>query len=188
MVSGAAGGVGRSAGFAAKDRGAVVRVRRWAEEENPVVQLMLPMVEIVTLAQQGAGELIREAGLQLILLAMAQEVEALTGTRYGRSPDRQAQRGSREDGFVVVDGQKVPLERPRWRSKNGGEVRLGTHELFQQTRHLDDQVWWKMLRSDHAELPAGDAQFCASIGDLPGYAQRSLERQRPAQRLAFDTP
>jgi transposase-like protein len=125
---------------------AVQRVRRWAEEKNPVVQLMLPMVEILTWAKQGAGELIREAGLQLIVLAMAQEMEALTGTRYGRSPDRQAQRWSREDGFVVVDGQKVPLERQRLRSQNGGEVRLGTYELFQQTRHLDDQVWWKMLR------------------------------------------
>jgi transposase-like protein len=125
---------------------ATQRVRQWAEEKNPVVQLMLPMVEILTLAKQGAGELIREAGLQLILLAMAQEIEALTGTRYRRSPDRQAQRWSREDGFVVVDGQKVPLERQRLRSKNGGEVRLGTYELFQQTRNLDDQVWWKMLR------------------------------------------
>jgi putative transposase len=46
----------------------------------------------------------------------------------------------------VVDGQKVPLQRQRLRGKNSGEVRLGTYELFQQTRHLDDQVWWKMLR------------------------------------------
>jgi hypothetical protein len=27
---------------------AVQRVRQWAEEKNPVVQLMLPMVEILT--------------------------------------------------------------------------------------------------------------------------------------------
>jgi putative transposase len=88
------------------------------------VQLVLPMVEILTLAKQGAGELIREAGLQLILLAMAQEMEALTGARYQRSAARQAQRWSRENGFVVVDGQKVPLERQRLRGKNGGEVCL----------------------------------------------------------------
>jgi transposase-like protein len=47
---------------------------------------------------------------------------------------------------VVVDGQKVPLKRQRLRGKSGGEVRLGTYELFQQTRNLDEQVWWKMLR------------------------------------------
>jgi len=125
---------------------AVQRVRQWAEEKNPVVQLMLPMIEILTLAKRGAGELIREAGLQLILLAMAQEIEALTGAPYQRSAGRQAQRWSREEGFVVVDGQKVPIERQRLRGKDGGEVRLGTYELFQQTRNLDDQVWWKMLR------------------------------------------
>ena len=70
---------------------AVQRVRQWAEEKNPVVQLMLPMIEILTLAKRGAGELIREAGLQLILLAMAQEIEALTGAPYQRSAGRQAQ-------------------------------------------------------------------------------------------------
>ena len=34
---------------------AVQRVRRWAEEKNPAVQLVLPMVEILTLAKQGCG-------------------------------------------------------------------------------------------------------------------------------------
>ena len=89
----------------------------------------------------------------------------MTGARHEHGPDRQALRWSREDGFVVVDGQKVPIERRRLRSKNGGEVRLGTYELFQQTRTLEDEVWWKMLRggADHTELPAGDAQLCPSL-------------------------
>ena len=125
---------------------AVQRVRQWAEEKNPVVQLMLPMIEILALAKQGAGELVREAGLRTILLAIQQEADALTGALHQHGPDRQALRWSREDGFVVVDGQKVPIERRRLRSKNGGEVRLGTYELFQQTRTLEDEVWWKMLR------------------------------------------
>jgi hypothetical protein len=38
-------------------------VRQWAEENNPAVQLVLPMVEILTLAKQRAGELNPEAGL-----------------------------------------------------------------------------------------------------------------------------
>jgi len=40
---------------------AVQRVRQWAEEKNPAVQLMLPMIEILGFAKQGAGELVREA-------------------------------------------------------------------------------------------------------------------------------
>jgi hypothetical protein len=54
---------------------AVQRVRQWAEEKNPVVQLILPMVEILTLAKKGAGDVVREAGLQVMLLAMAEEIE-----------------------------------------------------------------------------------------------------------------
>src|SRR5215471_21763906 len=50
---------------------AVQRVRQWAESQNPAVQLVLPMIEILALAKQGAGELVREAGLRIILLAMA---------------------------------------------------------------------------------------------------------------------
>src|SRR5262249_41902458 len=113
---------------------AVQRGRQGAEEKNPVAQFRLALVEILTLAKQGAGELMREAGLKLILLAMGQEIEALSGPRYQRSAGRQAQRWSREDGFVVIDGQKVPIERRRLQGKDGGEVRLGTYEMFQQTR------------------------------------------------------
>ena len=94
---------------------AVQRVRQWAESQNPAVQLVLPMVEILALAKQCAGELVREAGLRIILLAMAQETDALTGARHQRSADRQAHRWSREDGYVVVDGRKVPIERQRLR-------------------------------------------------------------------------
>jgi hypothetical protein len=47
---------------------AVQRVRRWAEEKNATVQLLLPMVEILALAKRSAGELVHEAGLRVILL------------------------------------------------------------------------------------------------------------------------
>ena len=71
---------------------AVQRVRQWAEEKNPTVQLMLPMIEILALAKQGAGELVREAGLRVILLAIQQEADAMTGARHEHGPDRQALR------------------------------------------------------------------------------------------------
>jgi putative transposase len=169
---------------------AVQRVRQWAEEKNAVVQLVLPMVEILTLAKQGAGELIREAGLQLMLLAMAQETEALAGSRYLRSPDRQAQRWSRENGFVVVDGQKVPLERQRLRGKNGGEVRLGTYELFQQTRNLDDQVWWKMLRGlTTRNYPLVTRSFAQAYGvEKSAISERFIQASREKLKALMERP
>lgn len=169
---------------------AVQRVRQWAEEKNPAVQLVLPMVEILALAKQGAGELIREAGLQLILLAMTQEIEALTGGRYQRSPDRQAQRWSREDGFVVVDGQKVPIERRRLRGRQGGEVRLGTYELFQQTRNLDDQVWWKMLRGlTTRNYPLVTRSFAEAYGiEKSAISERFIQASRGKLKELMERP
>jgi transposase-like protein len=169
---------------------AVQRVRQWAEENKPAVQLVLPMVEILTLAKQGAGELIRQTGLQLILLAMTQEIEALAGGRYERSPGRQARRWSRENGFVVVDGQKVPLERQRLRGRDGGEVRLGTYELFQQTRHLDDQVWWKMLRGlTTRNYPLVTRSFAEAYGiEKSAVSERFIQASREKLKALMERP
>lgn len=169
---------------------AVQRVRQWAEEKNPAVQLVLPMVEILALAKEGAGELIRQTGLQLMLLAMTQEIEALTGARYERSPGRQARRWSREDGFVVVDGQKVPLQRQRLRGKDGGEIRLGTYELFQQTHNLEDQVWWKMLRGlTTRNYPLVTRSFAKAYGiEKSTISERFIQASREKLKALMERP
>ena len=169
---------------------AVQRVRQWAEEKNPTVQLMLPMIEILALAKQGAGELVREAGLRVILLAIQQEADAMTGARHEHGPDRQALRWSREDGFVVVDGQKVPIERRRLRSKNGGEVRLGTYELFQQTRTLEDEVWWKMLRGlTTRNYPLVTRSFAQAYGiEKSATSERFIQASRGKLKELMERP
>lgn len=169
---------------------AVQRVRQWAENQNPAVQLVLPMIEILTLAKQGAGELVREAGLRIMLLAMAQETEALTGARHGRSSDRQAHRWSREDGYVVVDGQKVPIERQRLRGKNGGEVRLGTYEMFQHSRALEDEVWWKMLRGlTTRNYPLVTRSFAQAYGiEKSATSQRFIQASRGKLKELMERP
>ena len=169
---------------------AVQRVRQWAEENNPTVQLMLPMIEILSLAKQGAGELVREAGLRMMLLAIQQEAEALTGARHQQCPERQAHRWSREDGFVVVDGQKVPIERRRLRGKNGGEVRLGTYELFQQTRTLDEEVWWKMLRGlTTRNYPLVTRSFAQAYGiEKSATSERFIQASRGKLKELMERP
>jgi transposase-like protein len=169
---------------------AVQRVRQWAENQNPAVQLVLPMIEILALAKQGAGELVREAGLRIILLAMAQETEALTGARHQRSTDRQAHRWSREDGYVVVDGQKVPIERQRLRGRNGGEVRLGTYEMFQHTRALEDEVWWKMLRGlTTRNYPLVTRSFAQAYGiEKSATSERFIQASRGKLKELMERP
>jgi putative transposase len=169
---------------------AVQRAGQWAEESNPTVQLMLPMVEILALAKRGAGELVREAGLRVILLAIQQEADALTGGHHQRGAERQALRWSREDGFVVVDGQKVPIQRQRLRGKNGGEVSLGTYELFQQTRNLDEEVWWKMLRGlTTRNYPLVTRSFAQAYGiEKPATSERFIQASRDKLKELMERP
>jgi hypothetical protein len=42
---------------------AVQQFRQLAREENPNIQMMFPMAEVVGLLQEGVGHLLREAGL-----------------------------------------------------------------------------------------------------------------------------
>ena len=73
------------------------------------------------------GELIRQAGLRLMDLLMQEEVRELVGERSQRQAERKANRWGSERGYCVVMGQKVPVERPRVRSTDDQEVRLGSY-------------------------------------------------------------
>src|SRR5919197_553060 len=170
---------------------AVRQLRQWAEEKNPALQLMLPMVEILTLAKGGAGELVREAGLRIMLLAMELEACALAGKRYEHLPTRDANRWGHEAGFVVVDGQKVPIPRIRLRSKTGGgEVRLGTYETFQRAQNLDEEVWWKMLRGlTTRNYPLVTRSFAKAYGiEKSATSERFIQASRGKLKELMERP
>jgi len=125
---------------------AVNEFRQLATEQNPTVQMMLPMADIVGLLQQGVGHLLREAGLALMSLVMEEEVRHLAGERHQQHEGRRAHRWGQEDGYCVIDGQKVPIRRTRLRTKDKREQRLGSYELFQRSGALQQGVWDKMMR------------------------------------------
>src|ERR1035441_1698824 len=61
---------------------AVKQLEAMAADGNPAVQMVLPMAEMVGGLRKGVGELIRQAGLQLMDLLLQQEVRGLA--RVGR--------------------------------------------------------------------------------------------------------
>src|ERR1035437_3588367 len=124
---------------------AVKRLEEMAAEGNPAVQMMLPMAEMVGWLRQGVGELIRQAGLQLVGLLMEEEVRELVGERSQPQAERKANRWGSERGYCVVMGQKVPIERPRVRSTDDKEVRLGSYEMFHRGEPLTETVWEKLM-------------------------------------------
>src|SRR6266705_3307685 len=124
---------------------AVKQLEAMAADGNPAVQMVLPMAEMVGWLRKGVGELIRQAGLQLMDLLMQEEVRELAGERSQRQAERTASRWGSERGYCVVMGQKVPIERPRVRTTDDKEVRLGSYEMFHRGEPLTETVWEKLM-------------------------------------------
>ena len=125
---------------------AVQQFRRIATEQNPNIQMILPLAEIVGMLQQGVGNLLRETGLALMQTVMEEEVRHLAGERHQQHEGRRAHRWGKENGYCVVDGQKVPIRKMRLRTPDKREQRLGSYELFQRSGPLQLGVWDKMMR------------------------------------------
>lgn len=124
---------------------AVKQLEAMAVDGNPAVQMVLPMAEMVGWLRKGVGELIREAGLQLMELMMQEEVRERVGERSRQQAERGANRWGSERGYCVVMGQKVPIKRPRVRTLGGKEVRLGSYEMFHRGEPLTETVWEKLM-------------------------------------------
>jgi putative transposase len=124
---------------------AVKQLEEMAADGNPAVQMVLPLAEMVGWLRQGVGELIRQAGLRLMELLMEEEVRELVGERSRPQPDRTASRWGKERGYCVVMGQKVRVNRPRVRTTDDQEVRLGSYEMFHRGEPLTETVWEKLM-------------------------------------------
>lgn len=129
-----------------EDRRAMQRFETSLQNRQDPVQLLLPAVEIAAAMRDGVGELIRRAGLELIGLLMEQELEDVVGKRRVPDEDRQAYRWGKDDGWCRIDGQKVPLKRPRARAVKGGELRLGSYLRFQHDPQFHPKLWRELMR------------------------------------------
>jgi putative transposase len=169
---------------------AVNEFRQLAAKENPTVQMMLPMAEIVGLLQQGVGHLLREAGLALMSLVMEEEVRHLAGERHQQHEGRRAHRWGREDGYCVIDGQKVPIQKTRLRTKDKREQRLGSYELFQRSGPLQQGVWDKMMRGlSTRNYGAVVKEFSNAYGiEKSAVSENFIEASREKVRQLMERP
>src|SRR5579871_3675331 len=103
------------------------------------------MADIAELAQTSLGDLLRGVGKAFIETVMEAEVEQLAGKRSQPNPQRNIYRWGIEDGYCLIDGQRVPIKRPRLRARTKKEVPLGSYEMFQRSSLLNDTVWQKIM-------------------------------------------
>lgn len=114
--------------------------------ENRPVQVCLPIAEALLALEQGLGELIRRVGRLFVESMLEAEVEQVAGPRSRNNPARQAYRWGFERGYCLVDGQRVPIRRPRIRQPDGSELPLSTYEKFQHASLVEETVWSNIMR------------------------------------------
>ena len=111
------------------------------------MQLPLDRIELIGMIQDEVHSFAVSAGLVIAKMLLQDEVDQLCGERYTRQDDRIASRYGSQEGYVVIAGQKVRLERPRARYKDGsGEVPLERYGTMQREEALPEATLRRMVR------------------------------------------
>jgi transposase-like protein len=95
------------------------------------VEVPLPLVEVWEQLQPEVEHLTGMAGLQIIRAVIEDEVRRRVGPRYQPDAESHCVRWGQQSGYVVFGGQKVSVERPRVRTREGKEVPLDNYERLQ---------------------------------------------------------
>jgi putative transposase len=102
--------------------------------------------ELVGAAKEGLLALSVGVGLGVLGELMVEEVEEACGPKGKHDADRVAYRHGSDDGEVTLGGRRVPVQRPRMRTKDGeSEVALRTYEHFASRDPLSALVLERML-------------------------------------------
>ncbi len=99
--------------------------------KEEAVRLPLPLVEVWEELQPEVEHLTGLAGLKIIRAVIEEEVMRRVGPRH--QPDRASSclRWGQQPGYVVFAGQKVAVQRPRVRTRQGEEVQLDSYARLQ---------------------------------------------------------
>jgi transposase-like protein len=100
-------------------------------ERRLAVGLPLPLVEVWEELQLAVEHLTGLAGLKIIRAVIEDEVTRRVGPRHQPDPGSRCLRWGQQPGYVVFAGQKVAVERPRVRTRQGEEVPLDSYARLQ---------------------------------------------------------
>lgn len=141
------------------------------------VQLSLPALELILQAKEQLEALSAQAGLTILQSLMEQEIQA----RCGSWGSQNAFRHGRQPGFIIYAGRKVPVDKPRLRSKGGRELPWESYQAFQQDGQMQRAVARKLIRQVSTRDYAGAIEQC-----LEGYGvgRSSVSRQWKAATAA----
>ena len=115
------------------------------DSKHMLISMMLP---------QSVKEFMRE---------LESEVTQICGARY--SHGKVNQRWGTQNGSVIIGDQRVAVEKPRVRTKDGREVSLDMYEQFQDPSHFDQEVFTEGLkRVSQRDYEKGVKKIASSFG------------------------
>jgi putative transposase len=110
-----------------------------------LVRVPLPIAEVWAEMQAQVEQLTGQAGLQILHAILENEVTHRVGPPHRPNPSAGCVRWGKQPGYVVFAGQKIPLERPRVRTREGQEVELESYSQWQQDGKLQRAVRERMV-------------------------------------------
>ncbi len=105
-----------------------------------VLELPLPVAEVLSGMTEAVESLSREAGLMVVSALLEDECERIAGPKNSRNPLRTANWWGGDLRPVYFDKQKVVIERPRLRGKDNREIPLSTYEAFRDPKGMRRHV------------------------------------------------
>jgi putative transposase len=109
-------------------------------EQELSLRMPLPMAELWAEMQTKVEELAGQAGLEILRAILENEVTRRVGPPHRPNPSAGCVRWGKQPGYVVFSGRKVPVERPRVRTREGQEVELESYRQLQQDGKLQRAV------------------------------------------------
>lgn len=110
-----------------------------------VRQLLLPMVAGIASTKAELTSWVHESGMQALGEMLRGDAEELAGSKGKHREDRTHYHWGRTNGELTFAGRRVQVERPRVRSKSGGESLLPTLEVFRREDPLPERVLNQIL-------------------------------------------
>lgn len=110
------------------------------------LQLTFDQAEVIALLQDSLHTFAVEMGLKVAAGLLRAEVERLCGPSHHRPGSRTVTRHGSQPGVVTIAGQKLPIERPRVRSRDKKkEIPLATYNLLQQPDAMPESALRRMV-------------------------------------------
>lgn len=114
-------------------------------ESGILLELPLPVAEVIENLPQLIGELAQETGILLMSAAMESECSRIAGPKNSKNPLRTANWWGSDLRPVYYEGQQVIMERPRVRGKDNKEIPLSTYEAFRDPGGMKKAVLKNMI-------------------------------------------